>query len=159
MTIQAISRLIEIADQGYDFVVVDIGVVNAAEWAAVLRQAGTILLVAEPSALALGMIARHIAAAAPAGVDCSRIHIVMNRWRQNDDEAVALFERNSGLSILKRLPNDYRQLTDAVQLGMPLVGSANNPLIARYRDLAAWLASRVSSGKAAEPAAAKNKSS
>ena len=83
----------------------------------------------------------------------------MNRWRQNDDEAVASFEKNSGLSILKRLPNDYRQLTEAVQLGMPLVGSANNPLIARYRDLAAWLASRVCEGKAAEPAVAKGESS
>jgi len=155
VTIQAISRLIEIADDGYDFVVVDIGVVNAAEWAAVLRLAGTILLVAEPSALALGMIAHHMAAAAPAGVDCSRIHIVMNRWRQNDDAAVASFEKSSGLSILKRLPNDYRQLTEAVQLGMPLVGSANNPLIARYRDLATWLASRLSESKAAEPATQK----
>jgi pilus assembly protein CpaE len=54
VTIQAILRLIEIADRGYDFVVVDIGVVNAAEWAAVLREAHTILLVAEPSALAWG---------------------------------------------------------------------------------------------------------
>src|SRR6185437_11849213 len=98
VTIQAISRLIEIADDGYDFVVVDIGVVNAAEWAVVLRQAGTILLVAEPSVLALGMIGHHIAAAAPAGVDCSRIHVVMNRWRQNDDDALASFEKVSGLS-------------------------------------------------------------
>lgn len=150
VTIQAISRLIEIADAAYDFVVVDIGVVNAAEWAVVLRHAGTILLVAEPNALALGMIAHHVAAAAPAGVDCSRIHIILNRWRQNDDDALASFEKNSGLSILKRLPNDYRQLTEAVQLGMPLVGSANNPLIARYRDLAAWLASRVPECKTAE---------
>ena len=64
---------------------------SAAEWATVPRQAGTILLVAEPSALSLGMIGHHIAGAAPAGVDCSRIHILMNRWRQNDNDALAAF--------------------------------------------------------------------
>ena len=138
VTIQAISRLIEIADSAHDFVVADIGVVNAAEWAAALQKARAILLVAEPSVLSLGMIERHMAAAALAGVDCGRIHIVINRWRQNDDEALASFEKNYKRAILKRLPNDYRQLTEAVQFGMPLTGSPNNPLVARYRELALW---------------------
>jgi pilus assembly protein CpaE len=139
VTIQALSRLIEIAGLAYDFVIVDVGVVNAAEWAEVLREAQTILLVAEPSVLALAMIERHMAAAAPAGVDCQRIQIVINRWRQNDDAVVAAFEKNLRRPVLTRLPNDYRQLTEAVQLGLPLTGSANNSLIARYRDLASWL--------------------
>jgi hypothetical protein len=45
---------------------------------------------------------------------------------------------------LIRLPNDYRQLTEPLTLGMPLVGSANNVLLGRYRDLAAWLAADAS---------------
>jgi pilus assembly protein CpaE len=140
VTIQSIAKLIELAGRAYDFVVVDIGVVNAGDWALVLSQARTILLVSEPSALALGMIARHMAAAARAGVDASRIHLVINRWRQNDDDAVAAFEKNSGYAILTRLPNDYRQVTEAVQLAAPLMGSGNNLLIARYRELATRLA-------------------
>jgi pilus assembly protein CpaE len=140
VTIQSISRLIQIAGQAYDFVIADIGVVNAGDWALVLQEAQTILLVSEPSALALGMIDRHMAAAARAGIEWGRIHIVINRWRQNDDDPVAAFEKSSGRAILTRLPNDYRQLTEAVQLAMPLMGSGNNPLIARYRDLAARLA-------------------
>ena len=138
VTIQAISRLIEIADSAYDFVVADIGVVNAADWAVALQKAHAILLVAEPSILALNTIERHMTATALAGVDCDRIHIVINRWRQNDDDALASFEKKCKRTILKRLPNDYRQLTEAVQFGMPLTGSPNNPLIARYRDLAVW---------------------
>jgi pilus assembly protein CpaE len=159
VTIQAILRLIEIADRGYEFVVIDIGVVNAAEWGAVLREGHTILLVAEPSALALGMIEHHMAAANPVGVDSSRIHIIINRWRQNDDGMVAAYENFFSRTVLKRLPNDYRQLTEAVRLGMPLTGSANNPLIARYRDLSAWLATRIdNSGSAIEEAVAKGES-
>jgi len=55
VTLQSLTRLIAIAARAYDFAIVDIGVVNAAEWAPVLGDARTILLVAEPSLLALGM--------------------------------------------------------------------------------------------------------
>ena len=140
VTIGALCALIETADRAYDFVVVDLGVVNAAEWAPVLCLAHRILLVTEPSVLALGMIRRHLAAAGPAGVDCRRIQVVVNRWRQNDDEMLARLEKREGREVLMRLPNDYRQLTEAVNLSMPLTGSANNLLLARYRELADWVA-------------------
>lgn len=140
VTIQALSKLIQIADRAFDFVVVDVGVVNAAEWSLVLREAPAILLVAEPSLLALGMIERHMAAAAPAGVDCSRIQVVLNRWRQNDGEMLASFTEKHARPILARLPNDYRQLTESLSMGMPLTGTTSNALLARYRDLAKWAA-------------------
>ena len=141
VTIQSLNKLVQFADRMFDFVVVDLGVVNAAEWSLVLREAPKILLVAEPNLLALGMIERHLAAAAPAGIDCTRIHIVINRCRQNDDASLDAFEKNHGIPILGRLPNDYRQLTEALSLGMPLMGSTNNSLLARYRDLASWVTS------------------
>ncbi|MGH9689190.1 MAG: AAA family ATPase [Candidatus Acidiferrales bacterium] len=150
VTLSALTRLVEISSRAFDWVVIDMGVVNAAEWAPVLCAAGTILLVAEPSALALGMIHRHIAVAGAAGVNCERISIVANRWRQNDGEALANFERMYNQKVLKRLPNDYRQVTEAVALGTPLVGSSSNALLSRYRELASWLLSRADGS--AEPA-------
>lgn len=143
VTLGALTRLVEISSRAFEWVVIDIGVINAAEWAPVLCAAGTILLIAEPSALALGMIHRHIAVAGAAGVNCERIHIVANRWRQNDGEALANFERIHNQTVLTRLPNDYRQATEAVALGMPLVGSASNALLSRYRDLATWVLARA----------------
>lgn len=143
VTLQALCRLIEIADRAYDLVVVDIGVVNPADWAAVLQQAQALLLVSEPSALSLGMIERHTSAAERAGVDPARIHVVVNRWRQSDEEAIAAFEKNRQREVLARLPNDYRQLTEAVQFGIPLMASANNALVCRYRDLAKWLSEQL----------------
>lgn len=154
VTLAALTKLAELSSRAFEFVVIDMGVVNAAEWAPVLGAAGTILLVAEPSALALGMIHRHVAVAGAAGVDCRRIHIVANRWRQNDGEALANFEKAYQRQVLSRLPNDYRQVTEAVALGTPLVGSANNALLARYRELAAWLLSAaVAPDSASEPMA------
>jgi pilus assembly protein CpaE len=142
VTLAALTRLVETAGRAFDFAVIDMGVVNAAEWASVLSHADTLLLVAEPTVLALGMIGRHISAAAPAGVDCRRIQVVVNRCRQNDDAMLAAFEKESSLPILARLPNDYRQLTEALTMGMPLTGSSNNPLLSRYRVLASWIAIR-----------------
>jgi pilus assembly protein CpaE len=154
VTLAALARLIEIAGRAFEFTVVDMGVVNAAEWAPVLSQAGTLLLVAEPSVLALGMIARHISAARPAGVDCDRIQVIVNRWRQNDDAMLASFEKQTMRPILTRLPNDYRQLTEALTLGMPLTGSSNNLLLSRYRALAAWVAVQSSTEEQIAPSPA-----
>lgn len=142
VTLGALTKLVKIAGQAFDFTVVDMGVVNAPEWAPVLSHAGTLLLVAEPTVLALGMIGRHLAAAAPAGVDCERIQVIVNRCRQNDDPMLSEFEKGSPRPIIARLPNDYRQLTEALTLGMPLTGSSNNVLLSRYRALAAWLAGK-----------------
>ena len=147
VTLAALTQLIEIAERVFDFSVVDLGVVNAAEWAPVLRDAGTLLLVAEPSVLALGMIARHISTVGSAGVDCERIQVVINRWRQNDDEILTAFEKRSTRPVLTRLPNDYRQLTDALTLGLPLTGSSNNLLLSRYRALATWVAKKSGSAQ------------
>ena len=154
VTLAALMRLVDISSRAFDLVIIDMGVVNAAEWAPVLCAASTILLVAEPSALALGMIKRHIAVAGPAGVNCERIHVVINRWRQNDGEAVAAFEKTHQRTVLTRLPNDYRQVTEAVAMGTPLVGSSSNALLARYRELAAWLLAGASGAiDAAQPSA------
>jgi len=142
VTLAALTRLVETAGRAFAFTVVDMGVVNAAEWAPVLSYARTLLLVAEPSVLALGVIARHISAAKTAGVDCERIQVIVNRWRQNDDAILASFEKQAMRPVLTRLPNDYRQLTEALTLGMPLTGSSNNLLLSRYRSLAAWLAAQ-----------------
>lgn len=143
VTLEALCRLLEIADRAYDLTLVDIGVVNPADWAPVLQRAHTLLLISEPSALSLGMIERHTTAAEHGGIERERIHVVVNRWRQNDDEALASFEKSGERPVLARLPNDYRQLTEAVQFGIPLMVTANNALVCRYRDLAGWLGGRL----------------
>jgi pilus assembly protein CpaE len=143
VTIEALARLIGIAANAFDYVVVDMGFVNGAEWAPVLREAGSIALVTEPSELAMGMLGRYLDAAEAAGLDPQKFEIVINRWRQNDQDAWKDIERELKRPIVSRLPNDYRQLTEAVKMGMPLMASSNNPLIARYRDLAAHLTTPV----------------
>ncbi len=139
VTLEGLLRIFELARNVFDFVVVDLGFVNAAEWARVMHGADTLLLICEPGALAMGMLERYLNAVDSAGLDRSQFQVVVNRSRQNDDSIISEQERQLGQTFFVRLPNDYRQVSEAVSLGIPLTAVANNPLVARYRDMAAKL--------------------
>ena len=134
-TIDGLLHILEMAQAAYDFVIVDLGFVNAAEWARVLQAAGTLLLVSEPSELALGMLRRYLEAVDSAGLEREHFRIVINRARQNDEEMIFRHESSLRQTFFAQLPNDYRQVSDAVKLGIPLVANSNNPLVARYRQM------------------------
>jgi pilus assembly protein CpaE len=136
VTLENFVKLLQLARDTYDFVVVDLGFVNAAEWAPLLQMAEHLLLITEPSALALGMLERYLQAAAHAGIDSSRFQIVGNRWRQNDDEFALRRVGALSQTFLARLPNDYRQVSEAVTFGAPIGASSNNLLYVRYRKMA-----------------------
>jgi pilus assembly protein CpaE len=142
VTLEALLCILELARGAFDFVVVDLGFVNAAEWSRVLLAADTLLLIAEPSALALGMLERYLHAVDSAGLDRARFQIIINRARQNDDEPVLQAEKILKQTFLARLPNDFRQVSEAVTLGIPLTSASNNPLVGRYRSLASRLIAR-----------------
>jgi pilus assembly protein CpaE len=136
VSLESLLRIAELSRAAFDFVVVDLGFVNAAEWSRVLHTADTLLVIAEPSALALGMVERYLQAVDSAGLDRGRFQIIFNRARQNDDEPVVQSEKILKQSCFARLPNDYRQLSEAVTLGIPLTAASNNPLVGRDRALA-----------------------
>jgi pilus assembly protein CpaE len=139
VTLEAFLKILAFAQNAFDFVVVDLGFVNAAEWSRALAMADALLLVAEPSALALGMLERYLSAVGSAGIDALRFQIVLNRWRQNDADLVARRVAALPQTIAARLPNDYRQVSEAVTFGTPLAASSNNVLLSRYRKLASGI--------------------
>lgn len=69
--------------------------------------------------------------------------------RENEHDVQSIFAVCGGTivrpsmrsGVTSRLPNDFRQVSEAVTLGIPLTASSNNPLVGRYRDLAARLMS------------------
>jgi MinD-like ATPase involved in chromosome partitioning or flagellar assembly len=139
VTIEALLRILELARATFDLMVIDLEFVNAAEWARVLQSADTLVLVAEPRALALDMLERYLKAVDLAGLHRDRFQIIISRRRQNDDEPITESEKNLKQSFFARLPNDFRQVSEAVTPGIRLTDSSNNPLVGRYRDLAARL--------------------
>jgi pilus assembly protein CpaE len=127
VTLEGPLRILALARSAFDYVVVDLGFVNAAEWSRVLHSANTLLLIAEPSALALCMLKRYLLAVDSAGLDRARFQIIIPRARQNDDEPVVQSEKILKQTFFARLPNDFRQVSEALTLGIPLTAASDNP--------------------------------
>jgi pilus assembly protein CpaE len=139
ISLAALGGVVNIAQGGFDYVLVDAGVVDPSEWSPILRTARSILMVAEPTLLSLWTLERHLSTMDGAGLSPSSTHIVINRWRRNDDNALRNVEERLHRPIAARLPNDYRQVSESVTQGMPLTGSNSNPLVVCYRQLASEL--------------------
>ena len=136
VTLEAFLKILAFVQCAFDFVVVDLGFVNTAEWSRALAMADAFRLVAEPRTVALGMPELYLLAAESAGLDASRFQIVLNRGRQNDTDFAARRVAALRQTLLARLPSDYRQVSEAVTFGAPLSAGSSNALLSRYRKLA-----------------------
>lgn len=136
----ALGRVANVAQSTYDHVLVDAGSMFSSEWTPLLQAARMILLVTEASVPALWTLKRHIAATAALGIDPERIRVVLNRWHRDDDEVLKSLEKDISRPIIARLPNDFRHVSEAISLGVPLAQSYNNGLATRFHNLACQLA-------------------
>ncbi len=137
--VSALARLVNVAQSSSDFVVIDFGSVYSSEWRPILGLARVVLLVAEASVPALGTLERHLSAIAALGIDPEQIRIVINRWHRRDEEALKSVEKNIKRPIFARLPNDFRQVSEATNLGVPLSENHNDPLVTKFREMAGRL--------------------
>ena len=147
----ATGRVINVAQSIFDAVVVDYGTQFSTEWAPVLRMARSIVIVAETNVPALWALERHLLALLGMGIDANRLQIVVNRWRRADQEALKTVEKNIKHPIFSVIPNDYKQVSDAINMGTPLMGNHNNPLVSKFAQIAAQLTGAEVSAKAAKP--------
>lgn len=135
-----LARIVNVAQSAYDFVVLDYGTVYASEWTTILPTARMVLFVTEANVPALWGLQRHLAAVAPLGLDTERVRIVVNRWHRADDEVLRNIERELRHPVFARLPNDFRQVSEAINQGAPLARNHNNALVATFRRIAGQLA-------------------
>ncbi len=139
ITPSALARVVNVAYSTYDFVVMDSGAHYSHDWSPMLRTARVLLLVAEANVPSLWALEQHLAATTALGIDAQRIGIVINRWRRSDEDALKSVEKRTKRPLF-RLPNDYRQASEAANIGVPLTGNHDNALVAKFRQLASQLA-------------------
>lgn len=139
ISIASMQRVINVAQSNFEAVVADFGTQFSTEWAPVLRSARAIVLVAETNVPALWALERQLLGLLGMGIGAGRLQIVINRWRRADQEALKTVEKNIKHPIFSVIPNDYRQVSDAINMGTPLMGNHNNPLVSKFAQLAAQL--------------------
>ena len=134
-----LDRVVNVAQNSFDIVLMDMGSQFSSEWSAILRMARLILIVAEANVPALWTLERRLMALKGFGIDPTRARVVINRWHKGDDEVLKSIEKQISKPVFACFPNDFRKASQAMNLGTPLQENHNNILNDRYRQVAGQL--------------------
>ena len=137
-SLAAIERIVEAAQQSFDFTVMDLGSFYSAEWQNVL-QASEVLLISEADLPGLAKLNRHLGSLSNLGVSSTSVRLVINRWHKHDEQALEKVETGMRIPVFSRLPNEFKQVNEATMQGNSLKKSSD-PLSAEFQKMAARLA-------------------
>jgi pilus assembly protein CpaE len=138
--VNILDRVVNVAQNAFDVVLLDIGSQFASDWGAILRSARMILIVAEANVPSLWTLERRLLALKGFGIPQDRARIIINRWHKGDDEVLKSIQKDINRPIFASLPNDFRKASQSVNLGTPLMeNNHNNILSSRYRQIAGQL--------------------
>jgi pilus assembly protein CpaE len=140
INIPSLERVVNVAQNTFDVVLLDMGSQFSSEWSAILRMARMILIVAEANVPALWTLERRLLALKGFGIDPERARVIINRWHKGDEEVLKGIQKDINRPVFASLPNDFRIASTSINLGTPLQENHNNILSSRYRQIAAQLA-------------------
>ena len=143
ISVSPLERVVNVAQNSADVVILDMGSQFSSEWSPILRTARMILIVAEANVPALWTLERRLVALNGFGIEPDRARIIINRWHKGDEEVLRSVQKDIKRPIFACLPNDFRKASDSINLGMPLMQNHNNVLSNQYRHMAAQLAGIV----------------
>jgi pilus assembly protein CpaE len=132
----SLTRVVNVAQTSFDVVVADIGSNCTTDWVPVLRLARSVILVTETNVPSLWSLERQVTFLRALGIDQARLRLVVNRWHRPDEEALEAFEKRVKLPIFGRLPNDFKQVSRAVNKGTELSPGHNDQLVEKFRIMA-----------------------
>jgi len=140
LSVPSLTRVVNAALSSSDLVLIDLGSSYSSEWSSILRRARTVIWVAEVDVPSLWCLEQHLSKMTSLGVDSEQLQIVINRWHRRDDEILKSFEARVKRPVFAHLPNDFRQVSQAITLGVTLSKNHGDPLGAKFRELAGRLA-------------------
>jgi pilus assembly protein CpaE len=140
IAVAPLERVVNVAQNAFDLVLLDMGSQFSSEWISILRMARMILLVSEANVPALWTMERRLLALKGFGIEPDRTRVIINRWHKGDEEVLKSIQKDINRPVFACLPNDFRMASAAVNLGTPMQENHNNLLSSRYRQIAAQLA-------------------
>jgi pilus assembly protein CpaE len=136
-----LERVVNVAQNNFDIVLLDMGSQFATEWSPILKMARMILIVAEANVPSLWTLQRRLVALKGFGIEPEQTRIIVNRWHKGDEDVLKGIQKGTSQPVFACIPNDFRKASASINLGTPLLeNSHNNGLSARYREIAAQIA-------------------
>ncbi|HJY86526.1 MAG TPA: P-loop NTPase [Candidatus Acidoferrales bacterium] len=136
---RALAKVVRVAQTALDYLVIDGGTYSS-HWTRFAEPTPLILLIAEAREPSLWSLERQLSSLAAAGIRNGNVRVVINRWHRKFQETLQSAEKALEHPIFARLPNDYRKVSEATNLGTPLSKNPGDPLTVRFRELACQLA-------------------
>jgi len=141
IAVPPLERIVHVAQNNFDMVLLDMGSQFSAEWNPILKMARMILIVAEANVLSLWTLQRRLVALTGFGIEPERARIIINRWHKGDEEVLKGIQKDISRPVFACIPNDFRKASTSINLGTPLLENGNNNgLSIRYRQIAAQIA-------------------
>ena len=113
INIPSLERVVNVAQNTFDMVLLDMGTQFSSEWTSILRMARMILIVAEANVPALWTLERRLLALKGFGVDPERARVIINRWHKGDDDVLKGIQKDINRPVFRfssqRLPNGQRR--------------------------------------------------
>ena len=135
----ALLRVVNVAQSSCSHLIMDMGCSYSIHSRPLLRMARMVMLVAEADVPALWTLEKHLSKLSSWGVEPDQCRVIINRYHRSDEDAIKAFEKRTKQSVFARLPNDFRQVSEAINLGTPLNRNHNNPLVSNFQQLATRL--------------------
>jgi pilus assembly protein CpaE len=137
-SLPVVERIVELALRSFDFVALDMGSFYSSDCERML-QAAEVLLVSEADLTGLAKLDKHLRALANLRVPSNQVRLVINRWHRSDEEALEQIENSMKMPVFARLPNNFKQVTEATVRGVPVVKNGD-PLTEGFAKMAGQLA-------------------
>jgi len=131
-----VERIIALARDEYDFVVLDVGRILEAVSIRALDQAETIFLVVQAALPTLHDAKRLISVLTGLGYGREKLQIVLNRADKRSDIGLDEIAKALGYDVAVRMPNSYENVVYSINHGIPILKHTPKDPVAR--ELAEW---------------------
>lgn len=137
-----VRMIVHCARGGYPYVILDLPRKLDAIVGAALEECERTLIITQATVPAIDNAKRLADALIKAGMEPVKIDFVLNRHRKNIHTLTPeTIEKNLGRKLLCTIPNDFKAVSSAMDLGTPM--TANNPVCRAISELAFTLVGRA----------------
>jgi pilus assembly protein CpaE len=121
ITSEQVHRILQFLKGIFDYVVVDCVGQLAGCNMSIFQDSHTILFTTTLSLPALKNTKRYLNAMHAKGLGSDRVKLVINRYLPRSDIQIRDAERVLGMSVYQAIPNEYADVVDSINKGMPVV--------------------------------------
>jgi len=122
----ALNKIFKNFRATFEWIVVDLGYWTDSLYLGLIREADTLLILAELAVPDLQNLIRIKKLLYRNNIDFNKIKIVVNRYEKNTTLGIKDLENNFKQRVFYKLPSDYASMADAINQGEPLAKVARN---------------------------------